>query len=343
MRERLHAYHQQYGYSPHSLVAISHSASGWEATRTRGAVAYLEVGRTWLASEPLAPAESLAVVAAEFLAFAASRDCFAVFMPVSERFARMGIAMGLDCVALGKSPYFDLPTWRCAGRRLYTVRKEVKKAERAGVTVNRVPGAELPRSEAEGLRQAWIATRRASGFGWIFSCDTFNFPGYQTHFLARNADGGLVGLLSAAPLPARDGYYFKDLHRHPGAPKGTADLLMVSALDHLRGEGYRFATPGTVPLLGIRDPGALARGDYGMAHRIMRLVARRGDRLYSFAGLHTFKARFAPTWWEYEYALAPPTWFAGLRVGVAAARATLPGGLLEAVRKLTWSRREAKD
>ena len=333
MRETLYSYHREYGYSPHSLIAISENVSAWEAKRAHGAVAYLEVGRTWLASEPLAADRDLGTVAQEFLTYAARSGRFAVFLPVTERFARAGVGIGLDCVPLGKSPYFNLPTWKCEGRRVYTVRKELKKAERAGVTFSSVPGAELPRGEAEHLQQAWIATRRTAGLSWIFACGTFNFPAYQKHFLARDKEGTLVGLLSAAPLPARQAYYFKDLHRHPRAPKGTADLLIVGAMSQLREEGFQLATPGTLLLLDIQHPRALSPGNYSLLLSFLELVERRGERLYGFSGLRTFKARFAPTWWEYEYAVAPRTPLAIVRVGIATARAAMPQGVIQTLRK----------
>lgn len=247
--------------------------------------------------------------------------------------ARAGVAMGLDCVALGKSPYFDLPAWRCEGRRLHTVRKELRKARRAGVTIACVPGDQLPRNELIALQKAWIETRRTSGLSWIFTPDTFNFPAYQKHFLVRNSEGNLVGLLSAAPLPARRAFYFKDLHRHPRAPKGTADLLMVGAIDHLRSEGFELATPGTVPLLDICSPKALANGNYSLVLKLMNVIRRRGDCLYGFSGLQLFKSRFSPSWWEYEYALARRAPLAGLRVGIATARAIMPRGVIPTLTK----------
>jgi phosphatidylglycerol lysyltransferase len=338
MRETLHAYYQLYGYSPHGLVAISESASGWESTRAHGAVTFLEVGRTWLASEPLSSEADLETVTAEFLEYAAGRKRLVAFVPVTERFARAGVRVGLDCIPVGKSPYFNLAEWNLSGKKLGTVRNELNKARREGVVVECVPGAQLPREEAERLQELWIGTRRSTGFGWVFASDTFSFPTYQKHFLARAADGRLVGLLSAAPLPARNGYYFKDLHRHPEAPKGTSDLLIVSGIEHLRAGGFSVATPGTVPLHGIDDPAAVRHGNYAFLMRMMNMLEKRGEKLYGFSGLYVWKSRFAPSWWELEYALAPRALFSELRVGLAAARATATGGIFNALLKAALNR-----
>ena len=338
MRGILQAYYQLYGYSPHGLVAISEGASGWESTRAHGAVTFLEVGRTWLASEPLTAEADLETVAAEFLEHAARKKRLAAFVPVTERFARAGVRVGLDCIPVGQSPYFDLGEWNLSGKKLGTVRNELNKARREGVVVECVPGEQLPREEAERLQRIWIGTRRSTGFGWVFASDTFSFPEYQKHFLARAAGGRLVGLLSAAPLPARNGYYFKDLNRHPEAPKGTSDLLIVSGMAHLRAEGAMVTTPGTVPLYAIDDPAAVRQGQYRLATGLMRTLEKRGEGVYGFSGLYVWKSRFAPTWWEHEYALAPKAWLAELRVGLAAARATAPGGIVSAILKVALGR-----
>ncbi len=329
-RETLYSYHREYGYSPYSLIAISEQAAAWEAKGASGAVAYLPVGSTWLAAEPLAAESDLAQVANGFLEFAKSQRCFPVFVPVTERFARVGIDIGLHCAALGKSPYFDLSTWNREGRKLHTVRKELNKSRRAGVNVECVPGAELPIEEVKDLARVWLGSRRTSGLSWVFAPGTLHVPEYQRHFLARDSSGKLVGLLSAAPLPARRGYYFKDLQRCTNVPKGTADALMVCALEHLGNEGAILATPGAVPILDIQSREALANGHYPVSMGLLRLLEKIGNRFYNVSGLLVFKRRFGPNWWEYEYALGPRASFGAVKTGVALLRAAMPGGLLNA-------------
>lgn len=342
-REALFSYYKKYGYNPHGLGAISAEASGWEATRAHGAVAYLEIGRTWLASEPLAAEADLAVVTAEFLEYAASRRCAAAFLPVTDRFAGLTARLELDSIPIGMSPYFDLELWSPAGRKGHTLRKELRYARQAGVTVECMSGSSVPRAEFETLRQAWAGTRRTTTFAWLFSTDAFEFPDYKTAFLARAADGRLVGALSTLPMPAREACYFKDLQRHPEAPKGVSDLLFVTAFEHLKAQGVRYVTPATVPIQGIRDPQAQARGNHRGLLRAMELVARYGEAVYSFAGLYRFKERLAPTWWEHEYAMARPHPLAAVRFGWAVARAIAPEGVAKALLQASWGKDRSKD
>lgn len=335
MRETMFAYHAKFGYNPHSLVSIAGSAS-FESSRAHGAVPYREVGGTWLACEPLSSVDDLETVAKEFLEFAKSRSKLAAFIPATERFARLAPNLGLDCVPIGMSPYFDLTVWNPSGSRGHTIRKELRKARTAGVTIETLPGGDYPEAEVEQLEREWATTRRTVQFGWLFSSDIHNFPECRTNFLARDSSGRLVALLSAAPLPARKGCYLKDFHRHPEAPKGTTDLLFVTAFEYLLAWGIRLVTPGTVPLHGIAAPDAIRNGGHRSLVRALDLFARRGEAVYNFAGLYRFKARFDPQWWEHEYALAPPVMFNVLRVGWAVARATAPDGVLRALLSGSW-------
>ena len=335
MRETMFAYHARYGYNPHSLVSIA-GASGWEASRAHGAVPYRAIGRTWLACEPLARSADLETVAREFLEFARAQRKLVAFLPATQRFAELWSPLGLDCIPIGMSPYFDLSAWNPTGSRGHTIRKEVRKARTAGVTIETLPGGEYPEAEVAQLEQAWASTRRTVQFGWLFGSDIHNFPECRTNFLARDSTGRLVALLSAAPLPARKGSYLKDFHRHPEAPKGTTDLLFVTAFEYLLAWGIRLVTPGTVPLHGITQPDAIRNGGHRTLVSALDLFARRGEAVYNFAGLYRFKARLDPQWWEHEYALAPPTLFSVFRIGWAAARATAPDGVFKAVFNGSW-------
>ncbi len=329
MRERLFSYYQKYGYSPHGLVALS-SGSGWEAEGGRGAVSFLEIGQTWLAAEPLAPEAQLGSVAREFLDYAYARRRFPVFLPATERFARIGVGLGLNCVPLGVSPYFDLATWTPGGQRCRTLRNGRRRALAAGIAVEAAP-ANLTNAEIEAVTEAWAGARRTVPFRWIFSSDILNFPECRINYVARTSGGRLVGLLSAAPLPARDSFYLKDLQRTRNAPTGTSDLLIATALDDLRQRGAKLVTPGAVPLHGLRHPAALLRGRYGPLLTAMNCFRKLGEPLYPFHGLFRFKKRLAPTWWEHEYALAPAQAFGVVRAGWAMGQATAPGGILRAV------------
>ena len=82
--------------------------------------------------------------------------------------------------------------------------------------------------------------------------------------------------------------YLQDLVRDPGAPRGAAELATVFALHTFRAEGLGFATLGITPFF---PAGTEPR--VGVLSTAADWCIRHFDRLYHFAGLRQFRAKFA--------------------------------------------------
>ena len=183
------------------------------------------------------------------------------------------------------------------------------------------------RVEAVGLCREWLRSRRtATGFGWLFTLDLFRHAAHKRFFTARDAEGRLVGLLAASPIPARNGWYLEDVLRRPDAPPGTTDSLIVAAFRILREEGAGVATLGTCPLANDGDD-VIRTGDHRLVESALRLTSARLGSFYNFAGVRSFKAKFVPSWWESEYAIASRGLLMPSRVAYAVIHAMLPGGV----------------
>ncbi len=339
--QSLEEYQRAFGYSPHSLISLKTNTKSWVAPDGSGAVVYREQGNTWLAAEPMGAPADLAALVRSFGAFARERRRLVAFVPVSHRLAELSLQLDMDCVPIGMSPYFDLNEWNLSGRKRHALRAGVNQARKAGLTVEAVSGEAIPRAEVERICHDWNAERRTSTFGWVFAPDPFGFPEHKTMFLARDGAGTLVGFLTASPMPARSSSYLEDVQRIAAAPNGTTDLLIVTAMEHLRDYGVRLATLGPVPLLGVEQEDAIYRGRHDFARRMMGLVYRRGDAIYNFAGVHRFKARMSPTFWEHEYVMVPRTMLMAPRVVLAAARAIANGSIFKALLAASWKRDRA--
>jgi phosphatidylglycerol lysyltransferase len=317
-----------YGYNVHSLVSIAPGALLWSAPEIDGAIIYSEFGHVWLAAgDPLARAEEIPSLARQFTAFARQKGRVAAFVPASAEFVRAVTPDGFSAVKVGASPYFDLKTWNPRGDRAKHIRAGINQAHRAGVKVEAIDEvSELLRKEAAELCMSWLRARRAATtFGWLVALDPFLHCEYKRYFAAR-VNGKLVGFLAASPIPVRRGWYLEDVLREPDAPPGTADMLVVEALGSLRAEGALLATLGTAPLA-ADGPDDVPKGEHRLVERAMRLASRRLEPFYNFEGLRRFKGKFAPSWWESEYALGQRGVTIPPRVAHALLRAIVPGGV----------------
>jgi phosphatidylglycerol lysyltransferase len=319
-----------YGYNPHSLVSIAPGALVWSTPEIDGAIIYGEFGRVWLAAgDPLAPLEDMAELARQFAALAKRKNRMVAFVPTSSEFAHAVAPRDFVSVKCGASPYFDLQNWNPRGDCAKKMRAGVNQARRAGVEVEMIStdvDAALKKETAQ-LCLRWLNTHRAATtFGWLVALDPFLHSQHKKYFAAR-IDGRLVGFLAASPIPKRKAWYLEDVLREPDAPNGTSTLLVFEAFAKLKAEGATLATLGTTPLT-TEGPDDL-RGGHPMVLRTLDMASRHLGGFYNFEGLHRFKARFVPSWWESEYILSQRGVTIPPRVGHAIVRALVPGGLTQ--------------
>ena len=326
-----------YGYNAHSLVSITPGVLTWTMPGIDGAIIYGVFGRVWLAAgEPLGRPEDMKALAEGFMAAAAKARRIAAFVPATERFARVGIQLGLSAIKIGAAPYFDLEVWQPRGNRAKKLRAGVNRALRTGVRIEIIasPDEDL-RKEGADLCFKWLSRRRSgTTFGWLLALDPFLNAERKQMFAARDADDRLVGLLAASPIPARDGWYLEDVLRAPDAPPGTADLLVFAALQQLKAEGAAMATLGTAPLAtaGVDE---LSTHDHPVIERALSLASQRLSAYYNFEGVRRFKNKFVASHWENEYALVQHGVLVPSRVAHALLRAIVPGGLRQLIARRT--------
>ncbi len=318
-----------YGYNAHSLVSIAPGAEMWSSPDIDGAIIYGEFGRVWLAAgDPLASKDDAAELARQFAAFAKRKNRVVAFAPTSAEFARKVAPKDFSAVKCGASPYFDLQTWNPRGDSAKKLRAGVNQAKRSGVEIEVVADiADTFRKETADLCLHWLGARPSgTTFGWLVALDPFMHSEYKKYFAAR-VNGRLVGFLAASPIPARKGWYLEDVISEPNAPQGTATMLVVEALKHLKTEGAALATLGTAPL--ATDGPDDVQTEHRVVARAFDFTTRRFGNLYNFEGLRRFKGKFVPSWWESEYALGQRGVAMPPRVGHAVVRALVPGGLTQ--------------
>ena len=92
-----------------------------------------------------------------------------------------------------------------------------------------------------------------------------------------------------------------DLMRYDAAaPAGIMDVLFVRLIEWARGEGYEAFSLGMAPLSGLQN-----RRLAPVFARLGALVFAEASVLYSFGGLHAYKAKFGPEWRPMYMAVRP--------------------------------------
>jgi len=192
---------------------------------------------------------------------------------------------GFRTYKIGAEAVIPAGVFLMEGRAYSGLRRKLRQAARAGVTVAEAGGASLPLADMAAVSLAWA---RASGGERRFSTGQFD-PVDLTHrrvFLAHRA-GRLIGFVSFFQTDRETAL---DLIRHhPEAPAGTIYALIAEAIAaEAAGAGRRISL-SAVPFAGLEQ-------ETGLVGWICRRIGALGGRWHNAAGLRQFKSAFRPDW-----------------------------------------------
>jgi lysylphosphatidylglycerol synthetase-like protein (DUF2156 family) len=292
-----------YGVDAVAFQGLGPGMSVWFADPENpgaGAVAYFDTGGAWVAAGgPVAPRGASADVAARFVTAARGAGRRAAFFGVEATAAFPGwprLPIGIQASA---SP----EEWPLAVGRARSLREQLRRSRAKGVKATLSAFTELAtgaplRAEVDALMEEWTLSRRIEPMGFLAPTDPFVLPEEHRYVVARRA-GRVVGLLSAVPAYASQGWLVEHLICARGAPNGTGESMLDALYRSLtaEGRGQDRVSLGLSPLAGA------GAGDAHPWQRMVRFVARP---LFDFDGLQGFKSRLRPTEWREVWLVAPP-------------------------------------
>ena len=129
----------------------------------------------------------------------------------------------------------------------------------------------------------WLGTRGMAPMAFLVRIELFTFLSRRRCFVAEQ-NGKLVAFAALVPVPARGGWFLEDLVRDPGAPNGTAELLVDAVMSWAATLDCAWLTLGLAPLA-------------GNVNAVLRIARGAARRLYDFEGVRAFKAKLRPKAW----------------------------------------------
>ncbi len=181
-------------------------------------------------------------------------------------------SLGWRVLKIAEEAMIDPQIWSTEGSSRRQLRRHLRHAEQAGITIESAKQA-LPLIEMAEVNAAWTQkNRRERGF----SMGRFapELLGQQQVFLAYS--GNRLIAFASFHTSARD--WSLDLVRHiDGIPDGTMHLLLVSAIESCRAKGIGRLSLAAAPAAG---------------ETLARLIPAKALA----PGLRRFKQSFAPTW-----------------------------------------------
>ncbi len=263
---------------------------------------YRVQGRSWVVmGDPVGPAAAWSE-----LVWSVRRACDAragrlCFYQASERMLPLFVELGLQAIKYGEEAHVALAGFAMAGPRGKSLRHAVRRTEAAGAVFAVEPASVVPELMAElhAVSAAWLADK--AGREKRFSLGAFD-PAYLSRFpIALVRVEGRIVAFANIWISGDGDEASVDLMRHrPDAPYGTMEMMMVRLIEWARAAGYERFNLGMAPLSGMPS-GRLAP----LWARLGHALFANGERLYGFAGLRAFKAKYGPDWVS-RYIATPP-------------------------------------
>ena len=328
---------RRFGDSTIAAYTTGEDVDYFFSANSRAVIAYrFESDALLVIGDPMGPPEEMPALLSSFEAFCREHDWVFGFYQVRPEHLRWYRHQGWNAVHIGEDPVLRPATFTLEGSALGTVRRQVRKLEKAGLIVRHfVPGTNPfdPENDPDRLYEqlraistVWV--KRKSGGEKSFCMGRFDADTLADSWLAVAWDPKnrrVEAFCTWTPIWARRGWAIDLMRRHPHAPTGAMELLVVNSVAQARERGDELLSLSLSALVKVEAPRGEAVEPTVTEDPARAFLIQRLSRFYDFQGLFRWKRKFNPHFEDrylvYSQALALP------RIALALVRAQSPGGL----------------
>ena len=294
-----------YGWNTTAYQILNPGLQHWYAPDEAAVVAYTRRQSVLLvAGAPVCAAEALAGVAAAFERFARGQGLRVCYVCAAERMREVAATSGThSTIVIGAQPVWNPQEWERVIAQRRSLRAQLSRARRKGVTIENIPcAAGRGSAELEGVLEEWLGSRGLPPLHFLVEPRTLNGAVADRILLIARRGGAAVAYLVASPVAARNGFLIEQVARSSRAPNGTSELLIDAAMRRFAADGRTYATLGLVAL-SRQAEGAGTINPWWL--RLLMTAARaHATRFYNFRGLERFRMKMSPAHWETIYAIS---------------------------------------
>jgi len=292
-----------HGWNSTSFQIVNPGIERWFAGRGDAVVGYVTGANVRVvAGAPVCERERLSEVAAEFEANAREANQRVCYFCAEQRLESIFAGSQTHSkFLLGAQPTWNPTNWPdiVSGHR--SLRAQLNRARNKGVNVTEWP-VENARDhpELQKCLDDWLASKGLPPLHFMVESETLSRLEGRRVFVAKCRDE-VVGFVVLSPVAQRNGWLFEQFPHRPGAPNGTVELMIDTAMRQLAADGFCYATLGLSPLSTRAE---VEPFDNPIWLRVLLAWFRQhGKRFYNFDGLDSFKAKLRPQNWEPVFAV----------------------------------------
>jgi lysylphosphatidylglycerol synthetase-like protein (DUF2156 family) len=292
--------------NPSAYLALNDGTEHFRVPGVDGVVAYRLAGRSTVVQlgGVFAAPEEQDVLLGAFVDFARSQRRRVVAVQLMRSDAERYATHGFTVNQLGADYARELAGFSLAGKKHMQLRNKVSRARRAGVAVLDVEmsDSELP-NQLEAIDKVWLRSkgRHVKELQFMVGQRGGAAQPHRRLFVARDEGGSVLGYISFSPVYGTRSGWLHDLsRRHPDAPPGVLELIVVTAVETFQAEGAAYLHFGFTPFTGLSAEHEVS-GSSAVARRIVRLLADHGSAIYPAADQLAYKEKWGLNLVQPEY------------------------------------------
>ncbi len=243
--------------------------------------------------DPVGPESAILDLVKNFSAFCSDNDWRFGFHQALSDFLPVYESLGLKKLKIGDDAIVDLQAFTLEGKTAKTIRSKVNQLEKSGVTARffEAPLTDDVLAEATEISEEWlqIPGRRERQF----TLGSFE-PDYVRStplFAALDGSGRMLGFVNIIPSYRKDETTIDLMRRRTEAPNGIMDYVFIKLFLKSREEGFTRFNLGMSPMAGFQE-----FEEASPEERAVHAFFQHLNFLFSFKGLHAYKAKFANIW-----------------------------------------------
>jgi phosphatidylglycerol lysyltransferase len=284
---------QQYARTPLDLFKLWPDKSYFFSPSQRCVIAYRVAHNTAIAlGDPVGPEAEIGATVREFLEMCRENGWAVAFYQTLPDFLPMYLRLRMKKLKIGDDAKVDLPDFSLQGKSKRELRPKVRQLEAMGIQTLEfqppVPDGIIAQLKAVSDQWLRIPGRRERSF----TLGQFD-PDYlrsKPVLVVLDSAGTVLAFINLISVNKSE--ITGDLmRRRTDAPNGIMDYLFIKLFQYARERGYARVSLGMAPMTGFED-----RKEATVEERAIHGLFQRLDFLFSFRGLHHYKAKFATSW-----------------------------------------------
>ena len=237
--------------------------------------------------------EEFRQVLTEFLDFCDANDWGVAFHQTPATHLPEYAEAGLTAIKIGEEAIVNVMSFTLQGRAMKALRSSINRLEREGYrsVLLTPPLSTETLARLREVSDEWldISGRRERGF--TLGQFTEDYLRECPVMAIEDAEGNLLAFANIIPDGVKGEATIDLMRRRQDLANGVMDLLQVRLIEHFRDAGYQRYSLGMAPFVNVGDtPGS------PVIEKAIRLLYEDVGRMFSYKGLHSYKAKFMPDW-----------------------------------------------